>query len=331
MTMQYIVRVPRFDSAKVGNDVAALHFVNRYTAIAAPKVIQWDVTDQNELGSPFQIQNRIPGTPLLSTYPNLTHAERCRLAHELGTVFAEMLAVKGSIAGVFVLPSHNNCQAQESQINIGPLRHNDAKSHPSSQPFSSSAPTMTVFELLTGCLQVQKEYGLLRSPPLAWKIEQIDQFMAMVSELDEDGWLVNDHFSLAHLDFHPRNLLVNPTSDTQLPILSAVLDWDSAIIGPMFMSCQPPLWLWGWLDDDDEDEQTANDVPPTAEPRELKELFENAAGPDYLRFAYQPAYRLARQLVNFILKPIRSHEEYKEANIMLQEWEAIRKARISAT
>ncbi|KAI0415080.1 hypothetical protein F5X98DRAFT_389428 [Xylaria grammica] len=321
--VQYILRVPRFDSSQVGNDVAALHFLHRYTTIATPKVIRFDDTDQNELGSPFIIQNRLPGTPLLSTYPNLTHAQRCRVAHELGTVFASMLAVEGGTAGVFVLPSDKT--SQDAQVDIKPLFHEDSVSS-SPEPFSNSAATTTVIELLTGILQSTKDACLASTPQDTFRAEYIDCYMAMASELDEDGWFVNHHYSLTHLDFAPRNILVNPTSDARLPIISGIVDWDSAILAPMFMSCKPPLWLWGWKHDEDEDERTANDEPPTAESREIKKLFEDAAGPDYLRFAYQPAYRLARQLVSFIINGIRSNEDVRESDAMLKEWEAIRKA-----
>jgi aminoglycoside phosphotransferase (APT) family kinase protein len=148
----------------------------------------------------------------------------------------------------------------------------------------------------------------------------IDRFCAMALELDAGGWLVNSHYSLAHLDLAPRNILVDPTSDTQLPIITGILDWDSAILAPMFMSCAPPLWIWGWQDDEDEDERTANNEPPTLEARQLKLLFEKAAGPDYMRLAYDPAYRLARRLVRFAFEGVRSNEHFKEAQTMLQEW-----------
>ncbi|KAI1133276.1 hypothetical protein F5Y10DRAFT_287670 [Nemania abortiva] len=328
IAIRYVLRVPRFESSRVGNDVAALHFVNRYTTIPAPKVIQFDETDQNELGLPFVILNRIPGTDLLSTYPNLTHNQRCRVARELGTVFANMLAVTSSTAGVFVLPSHNNYS--KTRVKIAPLCYEDITSSSSTSlanTFTCSAATTTVFELLTSCLQAKKDALLMEYPQDTFRIKYMHHFMTMVSELHQDGWLTNHHYSLAHLDLVPRNILVNPTSQVLSPIISGILDWDSAILAPMFMSCKPPLWLWDWKDDEDEDERTANEEPPTAESRELKKSFEEAAGPDYLRFAYQPAFRLARQLVSFVINGLLSNEDFRAADAMLQEWEAVQQAR----
>ncbi|KAH7017145.1 hypothetical protein EDB80DRAFT_747407 [Ilyonectria destructans] len=145
-----------------------------------------------------------------------------------------------------------------------------------------------------------------------------------------DGWFADTHYSLAHLDLAPRNILINPTLDVQTPIISAVLDCDNAVLAPMFMSCAPPMWIWAWNDDEDEDERTANDEPPTQEGVQLKLTFEEAAGPDYVRFAYKPAYRLVRRLLRFAIDGMRSNEDFEEAEAMLQEWIGIRQARKKA-
>lgn len=86
------------------------------------------------------------------------------------------------------------------------------------------------------------------------------------------------------------------------------------------------MWVWAWQDDEEEDELLANDDPGTAEGRELKALFEEAAGPVYVRFAYEPAYRLARRLVRFAVEGLRFNEDFREADVMLVEWAAIRES-----
>ena len=48
--------------------------------------------------------------------------------------------------------------------------------------------------------------------------------------------------------------------------------------------------------------------------------FEEAAGTDYVRFAYRAPYRLARRLVRFAIDGLHSNEDYKEATAMLREW-----------
>ncbi|KAM0430434.1 hypothetical protein ACHAPT_005780 [Fusarium lateritium] len=312
---QYILRIPRFNAAQVNNDVAVLRFLQQYTTIPAPEVVTFDETEHNALGSPYAVQNRIPGVDLYSTYPNLRHEERHKVARELGAIFNQMLAVRSSTAGKLVLPTDR--KSLEVPVHVAPLT--DMVSEPA-RPYNASAPSESTHDLLTNIFLSRKAYEQKRNPsdtvgPKLW-----DQFCQMTSELNAGGWLADGHYSITHLDLAPRNILVNPTADPRLPIISGVLDWDSAVLGPRFMSCAPPLWLWAWQDDEDEDERTANDVPPTPEGRQLKTSFEEAAGQDYVRFAYEPAYRLGRRLVRFATDGLRSNEDFKESEAMLEEW-----------
>ncbi|KAJ0124448.1 hypothetical protein J7T55_005786 [Diaporthe amygdali] len=125
-----------------------------------------------------------------------------------------------------------------------------------------------------------------------------NQFCTMVSEMNAHGYFknFNGHFALSHLDLEPRNILVDPGTSSDSPIISGILDWDSAVLAPAFMSCAPPMWIWNWQEDEDEDERLANEEPATIEQKELKTVFEAAAGARYVHSAYHPAYRLARRL-----------------------------------
>ena len=70
---QFIVRTPRFESAKIDDEVATLYFAGRL-AIPVPTVILFDKTAQNALGVPYMIQNRIIGTDLYSCFLTLPHS-----------------------------------------------------------------------------------------------------------------------------------------------------------------------------------------------------------------------------------------------------------------
>lgn len=184
---------------------------------------------------------------------------------------------------------------------------------------------LILLEQLTSNFQAYKSTILELNPKSTLAAEFMDRFCTMAIELDRGGWFNNVPNCLTHFDFAPRNILVNPKTDSRNPVITGVLDWDNAGFAPMFMACAPPLWIWGWLDDEDEDERTASEEPPTPEARELKKLFEEAAGEDYIRFSYPPAYLLARRLVRFAIDGrIRSNEDMKAAEEMLQEWEIIK-------
>ncbi|KAI0845750.1 hypothetical protein F5Y00DRAFT_162459 [Daldinia vernicosa] len=293
--VQYILRIPRERDEPLDSQVDTLRYLHERYNIPAPKVISFDHTDDNELNSRYMIQNRITGETLLSSYPSLTHEERCRVAWELGHVYSELLSTKSATSTILVPP-------EEEDIRDPPIPQDIGK-------------------MLLDIFQSQKAAELEARPRSIIRPELLDQFCKMTSGLAKDGWFEDCHISLAHLDMEPRNILVNPTSDTELPIISAILDWDSAIFAPQFMCCTPPLWLWAWSDYEEQDERTVNDIPPTPEGRQLKQLFEEAAGKEYIRFACQPIYRFARQLVRFAVQGLLSNEDYNEARNMLREWE----------
>lgn len=147
----------------------------------------------------------------------------------------------------------------------------------------------------------------------------------MVFEMDAAGYFkqLDGHFALSHLDLEPRNILVDQDSPPGRPTISGILDWDSAVLAPVFMSCTPPMWIWSWQEDEDEDERMANEVPSTNEQKVLKKEFEAAAGPLYIQCAYNPVYRLARRLVRFAIDGIRSTRDEQEAEAMLEEWQKL--------
>ncbi|KAI1646764.1 kinase-like domain-containing protein [Daldinia loculata] len=319
--VQYILRIPRHKDAHVDRDVASLEFLERHTKISVPKVITFEHTAENELESPYMIQNRIAGVDVLSGFPKLDHIGKLRFALELGNVFRQLLAVRSHTAGSLVFSSLDD--DLRAEFSVIPYR---SEGNNLAVPYSNTkATTQTVRDLLLNNFGDQMARISKYLPKASPKLSLLGQLCSMVWELEDGGWFNNVDYCLAHLDLAPRNILINPTSDLKQPIISAVLDWDSAVFGPKFMACAPPLWVWNWLDDEDEDERTANDVPPTAEGRQLKRAFEIAAGKDYRRFAYHPAYRLARRLVRFAIEDgVQSNEDWRDAEEMLEEWKTIK-------
>ncbi|KAK8097743.1 uncharacterized protein PG998_013229 [Apiospora kogelbergensis] len=291
--IQYILRLPRFDSARLDRDVAVLLFLEQHTHIPAPKVIHFDQTDSNPVLSPYMVQNRLPGADLYHTFPTLDHWQKCLFAKSFGSVVRQMLETRSCDPGHLA------------------LLHNDTKT-------TAVNPTVAI----EACMfELQKSDALERDPKGKYIPRLVEKFVSMASALDQQGYLSQTTYSLAHLDLAPRNILVRCAPDvTEQTIISGILDWDSAVFGPGFMACAPPQWIWDWKDDEDEDERKANDDPPEPENRQLKLLFEQCAGQDYCRYAYDAKYRLARRLVRFAMEGIRSNEDSKDADAMFREW-----------
>lgn len=316
---RYVLRIPRFDAARLDRDVAVLQFVRELGGIPIPDIVAYDATPENKLGSPYMVQTRLPGIVLFSAFPDLNHSNKCRVASDLGHVFRRMLTAKSEVAGLFTIPSNTSrSEMKSNQIVIEPFFE------PEDSASSKNGPMSSTQDLLNTTFEARKATGLKKHPMDTLRPTIFDQFVTMAAELDADGWFEGNQFSLCHLDLASRNILVDPTTQSPKSIITGILDWDSAVLAPSFMSCAPPLWIWAWKDDEDEDERTANDTPPTEECKALKSTFEQAAGPLYIRYAYAPAYRLARRLLRFAIDGIRSSEDVDEAEAMLQEWSETR-------
>lgn len=334
---QYILRIPRFEAAQVDADVAALLFVKRLLAtehrsdipdILVPEVIAFDETENNTLGDPFMVQERLRGVSLLNVYPQLEHEQQRRVAQDLGRAYRRMLAVSSTQAGRLVLPDDNKSLDAEVHVThwdpCGFIFESERKPRTSAS-YRDGRASESVLELLERTFQEQKAYVRERLPKDTFRPARFDEFCKMVSEMDAAGYFkqLDGHFALSHLDLEPRNILVDHNAPPGSPIISGILDWDSAVLAPVFMSCTPPMWIWSWQEEEDEDERLANEVPATTEQQELKTEFEAAAGPLYIQCAYNPAYRLARRLVRFAIDGIRSTQDEQEAEAMLEEWKTL--------
>ncbi|KAG6354633.1 hypothetical protein INS49_004651 [Diaporthe citri] len=334
----YILRIPRFKDARVDDDVAVLLFVKRLPEIelcprvpeiSVPEIIAFDETENNCLGSCFMVQKRLPGQPLVHIYPQLGHEKQRRVARDLGHVYRRMLSVWSTHAGRLVLPEDNKSLHAEIHVTSWDPRASiffTGEQKPrTSAPYRSGRSGDSVLELLRRTFQEQKTELRKSVPSDTLRPHLFDRVCKMVSEMDAAGYFkeVDGHFALSHLDLEPRNILADLESPPDGQIISGILDWDSAVLAPAFMSCAPPMWIWDWQEDEHEDERLANEEPATPEQKELKTVFETAAGPQYVRCAYHPAYRLARRLVRFAIDGIRSSEDVKEAEAMLGEWQSL--------
>ncbi|KAK0712317.1 hypothetical protein B0T21DRAFT_352552 [Apiosordaria backusii] len=341
---RYILRIPWWHDEKtaVENEVAPIRYLQGHTDIPSPGVVMYDKTANNVLESPYVIQTRIPGHDLhrflvgdseLNTAGHLrqiTHEGWCALALGLGQIVRKLLSIRNNIAGR-LLPDPSDA----NNILVAPFQK-ALKEEP--QPVSlnpSSPPTETAASLLVGMFRYERARELDLDPDSFLTL--MPDFEKMTTEISEAGFLDDIPVALCHLDLYPRNIIIN-FSDSEgatkgIPKLEAILDWDSAVFAPAFMICEPPVYLWnhklyenGEEDGDCEDwhiDQTYG--PVTEDDKEVKRIFEEAAGEEYMRFAYDPAYRLVRQLFRFGMKGIHSSWELRDGQKLLDFWQKIKK------
>ena len=346
-----ILRVPRFDVARPDREVAILRFVRQHTTIPIPEVKHVDFTSDNPLKQPYVIHNRIPGFDLQSRnnptcYLSLNQEQKCTFAKDFASILRQLYDI------THPFPGHIECSADSNNHQNFTVRHFDLITifgHEAELdlnaklPFFQARPFVKDWEPPERAPFEQTTYYFMIAQFGRWKALELrcdpasirwskryDRLVTMADEMDKMGFLGSDMNCICHLDLlgAPRNIMANINSDDSLSI-TGILDWDSAVFAPRFVGCAPPMWLWAW-DDEEEDETHANDTPSTPEDQEIKRIFEETVGDDFLFYAYKPEYRLARKLFHFAQSGIRSTTEDEEAEELLKEWAELRISRLAS-
>jgi aminoglycoside phosphotransferase (APT) family kinase protein len=313
----YVLRIPRQEHAWVGHGVAILKFLAA-TSVPAPRNRTFSLSAENPIGSPYMIQPRLPGKSVHEVYLELNTQQRISFARDLGSALKEMSKIRSQYSGTLnpdsILAGSSDTQLLRLQC---PPRN---AFRPSNEPFVPSTAE-TVFEFFMSRFARQREYDLTlhREYINPWK-----PFGAIVQHLHSLGFLTENIYTLTHMDFEPRNILIHTTSPTTAS-LSAIIDWDEAVFAPVFTNCRPPSWLWDFGGDDDGelDEAAANNTPKDADLATVKKTFEDAAGGEYCRWAYTIEYRLARDIARLAITGIHSNMEYEVAERVVKEWNKV--------
>ena len=340
---ELILRVPRENKARPDREVTILNYVREKTSIPVAQIAAKDFSRNNPLEKPYVLQHRIPGTDLSSVWDDLSHDQRLGLARTLGDVIRQLLTLENSVAGL--LEAHDNdTKAAErplivpfelrEQDGYGELIDNKDTDHlvntgalpahdTSLKLFESLISRWRVWSVAEQCEENDPEIGL-------W-----DAMLKAVREMDELHLFKPYLNCLCHVDLHRRNIMVKIQSDKSIEV-TGILDWDEAVFAPKFVNCEPPGWLWGFKVNDHVDEngllpwpyemEGANALPSTVEQQELKRIFEECAGPEYLCLAYDEHSRLSRGLFRIATLGLNASHHWKAAERILRDWDALRQS-----
>ncbi|KAK4695747.1 hypothetical protein P7C71_g2056, partial [Lecanoromycetidae sp. Uapishka_2] len=334
-----ILRVPREDGSRPDQQVAVLNYVRQRTLIPVATIEATDFTCDNAVGRPYVLQQRIPGRDLDSVWDDLNHSQRCVVAKEVGRLIANLLSLESPYAGTIEPATNDSYISTETPI-IVPFKLPDALGDSVEQLKPNSATGArksltceTTLELFEYCLSHWRKCALEESlGEIGDDVILYDNMLKAVRKMDQLGLFKPDLYCLCHLDLHPRNIMVDVGPEDSIRV-TGILDWDEAVIAPKFVNCQPPGWLWGY-DKDTHTENSllpwpyelegANNTPETIEQRELKRIFDDNAGPEYPRLAYDQSSRLMRGLYRVATLGLTANWHYTAAERIVEEWKVVR-------
>ena len=332
----FILRIPRENDARPDRYMAILNYVRNFSSIPVPEVVHTDYTADNPLGYPYVIQTRVPGRSLASIWdPDLSVEQRCSVALDLAKMLGKLQKVTGPGPGM--IEAHERVAKgllrttilpYELQTNHGVV--DDAEIYPQ---YTGNDPSLFDFFMS----QINRWRALLLAPPKAerrhdWR-EQWECWRRVIvaaEEMNMMGLLRDNTYSLCHLDLYARNIMAEIQDDSTVKITGYV-DWDSAIFAPSFVGCAPPFWLW--YEDPayfhEENERGAACEPKDPANLKVKQVFDDAVGRDFLHFAYEPRFRLARMLFRIAKDGIWHDGRIRDAVNFVDDWYDLRKLMLS--
>ena len=328
-----VLRVPRHAwESTPEREVALLRYVRQHTPIPVPEIIAADYTSNNVLKDPYVVQTRVPGITISEAKHEreITTEQWCTVAREIGRTMLELQKVTNPTPGLIESALNKD---ESYSFSVTPF---DIKS-PHDPDWKEKAAAVTA-ETKASVLDLYKEstfkflitqFGrwmadeLAKRPDGIYNWDFMHRLAEVAGQMNKMFLLGDDINCLAHLDLAGRNIMVEFPPGEPLKI-TGYLDWDSAVFAPRFVACAPPWWLW--QDDDDEtdyqdDESKANETPAQAHKQEIKRAFEETVGEDFLTYAYEPQFQLARKLFHIAMHGNNAQMQLQLVENFLDEWQ----------
>ncbi|KAL6716560.1 hypothetical protein ACLMJK_006127 [Lecanora helva] len=331
---KFILRTNRWGEGRPDRETAVLHYLRQNTSIPVPEVVKEDYSSNNALEKAYVIQKRISGSDVDSIWESLTHSQRCSIARQMGRVVKTLLSLEHPLPGLIDSLPKDPSISPEPKVVPFELKESDDEiideTVLQTAHLMKSLPTrLTIGEFFRFQFTRWHTYALTR--PFERVTSLFENLLYAVSEMNDMGLLKADRHCLCHVDLHSRNMMAEVQSDGSINI-TAILDWDEAVIGPKLVNCQPPWWLWQEEGDERVDEEVdwpyelaaAPGFPYTPEKQELRRIFEETAGVEWNYLAYDEVSRLSRCLFILAKDGLKTGEHFKAADRFLREWNELR-------
>ena len=268
--------------------------------------MKYDLTDNNALNSPYMFQSRIPGVDLHSVCQGqgLTDEQWCTVARQLGRIVLQLLKATSSNLGVIEEPTRFRLVHGFNSIPLdikSPFRGSNQYENSKVERQAELRPTASLkaFRSILRWFAFQfgnrKGFNLQRDPPSILCQSYPDQLVKAPDQMSKVVLFGNNEYCFCHLDLAARNTIAEVSKKGTLAI-TGILDWDSAVMAPEFVSYAPLMFLWAHLFDDyegDTDETRAQKLSILGSDQPIKRAFEETVSREFLHYAYGPQSRLS--------------------------------------
>ncbi|KAI9725368.1 MAG: hypothetical protein M1828_003218 [Chrysothrix sp. TS-e1954] len=332
--LEFVVRIPLRSECPGYQDTRVQAAVLRYlrqTSLGTkiPKVIAFDTTQDNAIGSQYIIQERIAGASL-DDFDDLEPDQTLRQAELFADLILDLEKVTFQRAGHFTKlqsPSEKSFSDDIDILNWQTWQQKINKKLDSPRPVNE-----TVYGLLA--TRIQAGIADSKKTDSQGALERWRQLDVILDDMKMFGWFddydANHPIVLCHADLYPRNIVAKFDSTCGLT-LAGVLDWDNAEAVPRVLARRPPHHLWEVSDGkrhgaviDDCDFYDEEELRPSGPGYDVQEHFdaymkEKDPSGRYDDEAYGRG-RWLRRLAMFVLERCPSYEVPRGMTWFRKEW-----------
>ncbi|QDS75818.1 hypothetical protein FKW77_000515 [Venturia effusa] len=313
---RYVLRMPWDEYGRdLGQEEGHLRLVTGLTSVSVPTILFSDLTENNVLGRPYAIHDRIPGVCLTDVLAKLSHGQRLSLAKQIGAFYRALSRHTFPCAGVvdpnsiptISTPASELVIVRPVQVSRGPRFVPTLKD----QPAERETPVAVVRRLLRAWKVLDHGY----KPDVRWDPEfdwpPYDKLAIIATQMN---WGPEDRFFISHGSFSPRNIMVLPSGDSCK--LTGIIDWDRTNLAPAAVAFQKPCWLWCG--------ETCVDMcePTDQKSMDVKAAFEKKAGAFVTTYCNSPDNDLAWLIWWWSDKDLNDMEDIQQAVEEVKKWEA---------
>ena len=335
-----ILRTPRSGPGNIERGVAVLSYLRQNSSIPIPNIVAKDSSNNNPLQNPYTIHERIPGINLGGRWVYLNHSQRCTIAREVGRMVKNLLALESPMAGHLeaghmfdeIAMNHNVVQLDLKSIDG---EYFEEPKEPSSTTWRPRRESQSTLDLFKSQIARWRAVDVAKNAPLVdQKVALWDSLLEVVQEMNDLGLFTTKLHCLCHVYVNRQNILAEILADSSIRV-TGIIGWDEAVVAPKFVCCNPPGWLWGFepfivgragLPAWPYEIPGANDVPSTPGNRELKRIFEENAGPEYVSLAYDEHCRMSRCLFRIARLGLTTSENVDAAEHIIKDWTRLRQS-----
>jgi hypothetical protein len=207
--------------AKVESELATLEYVRKHTTIPAPEVYLTNHSDNNCVGAPFVLMERMHGVPLDDIWEDLS------LDHKLDSL-KQLAGIHGQLAS----QKFDTIGSLRPDGSVGPLLDQVQWWQPLGElPFGNTSDYINSY---------LKEDNPDRRASARALYPAIKEKLSEHLEQNAGNPTLNAPYRLIHPDLNFRNLLV--TQEVGMPPkICGVIDWDWSYTGLLYFLCEYPL------------------------------------------------------------------------------------------